>query len=289
MDTIHIVNLHTIFAENAHCLSIRLGIDVVKDFNPISGHTYIIFAAHEQAPTLYSCQLALGKEGKPFKFIIINGEPPQSPHLRNKYYIELMRGNVVWDYHEKSATYLKSLGIRVYSQYVFEFLHNEGDPMASRPIDILFVGSRNERREALYKKMVERYPNKNIVFDMDWKHGDHNTLRKLLQSAKIVLNIPFYESGILETHRINSALSAGCQVVSLYSGHKETDAFYEPYIYFTHDLFETLDRWTKGRPPSRDAHWILLGDPRLGYPHLVNALNPTIQHNKWILKQLIKN
>lgn len=272
MDTIHIVNLNEIFAENAHCLSIRLGLDVVKDFNPITNHTYIIFAAHEQAPTLYSCQLALGKEGKPFKFIIINGEPPQSPHLRNKYYIELMRGNIVWDYHEKSATYLKSLGIRVYSQYCFEFLHNEGE--AHRPIDILFVGSRNDRREALYKKLQERYPEKNIVFDMDWKYKNHNHLRTVLQSAKVVLNIPFYESGILETHRIHSALSAGCQVVSLYSGHKPTDDFYSPYIYFAHDLFELFDG---GQPLTA----------KLGYPHLVNALNPTIQHNKWIIKQIM--
>ena len=116
MDTIHIVNVHPIFAENAHCLAIRLGIDVVKEFIPITNHTYIIFGAHEQAPSLYECQMALGKEGKPFKFIIINGEPPTGLHLRNKYYVALMRNNIVWDYHVLSSIYLKSLGIRVYSQ-----------------------------------------------------------------------------------------------------------------------------------------------------------------------------
>jgi len=200
MENFHIVNLHSIFSENAHCLAQRLGIDIIKDFNPEKGHTYILFGSHENSPTLYSCQVALAKEDKAFKFIIINGEPPQSPHLRNKYYIELMRGNVVWDYHPISSVYLKSLGIRVYSQYCFEFLHSHADPLASRPIDILFVGSRNERREALFKKLRERYPNKNIRFEMDWKHGEHQELRKLLQTAKIVLNIPFYESGILETH-----------------------------------------------------------------------------------------
>jgi hypothetical protein len=276
MENFHIVNLHSIFAENAHCLAQRLGIDIVKDFNPEKGHTYILFGSHDQSPTLYSCQVALAKEDKAFKFIIINGEPPQSLHLRNKYYIELMRGNVVWDYHPISSVYLKSLGIRVYSQYCFEFLHNDGDPLASRPIDILFVGSRNERREALYKKLRERYPEKKIVFDLDWKHGEHNSLRKLLQTAKIVLNIPYYESGILETHRINSALANGCNVVSLYSGHKQTDEFYSPYIHFAHDLFDLFD---SKEPPV----------PKLGYAHLVNALSPTVQHNKWILNQLIKN
>jgi hypothetical protein len=274
METFHIVNLHAIFAENAHCLALRLGIDIIKDFNPEKGHTYILFGSHEQSPTLYSCQVALAKEDKAFKFIIINSEPPQSPHLRNKYYIELMRGNVVWDYHIISQTYLESLGIRVYSQYCFEFLHSEGGVSPSREIDILFVGSRNERREALFKKLVKRYPEKKIVFEMDWKHGDHNTLRKLLQSAKVVLNIPYYESGILETHRINSALSAGCEVISLYSGHKETDDFYSKYVHFAHDLFETFD--SKEIPQKK-----------LGYGHLINALSPTIDHQRWIIKKLI--
>lgn len=276
METFHIVNLHTIFAENAHCLSLRLGIDIVKDFNPEKGHTYILFGSHEHSPTLYSCQVALAKEGKSFKFIIINGEPPQSPHLRNKYYIELMRGNVVWDYHPISSVFLKSLDIRVYSIYQFEFIHSK-DEGHQRDIDILFVGSRNDRREKLFKKLVEHYPEKKIVFEMDWKHSDHNQMRKLLLSAKVVLNIPFYESGILETHRIHNALSAGCEVISLYSGHKHTDAFYSPYIYFTHDLIEMLDSWTEPLTP------------KLGYAHLINAISPTVEHNRFIIKQLIKN
>jgi hypothetical protein len=275
MDTFHIVNLHAIFAENAHCLAQRLGVDIIKDFSPEKGHTYILFGSHDHAPTLYTCQVSLAKEGKDFKFIIINGEPPQSPHLRNKYYIELMRNNIVWDYHAISSVFLKSLGIRVYSIYCFEFIHT---PVTTkREIDILFIGSRNERREKLFNNLVKRYPNKKIVFEMDWKHSNHNDLRALLQSAKIVLNIPYYESGILETHRINSALANDCVVISLYSGHKQTDDFYSPYVYFTHDFFELLDSWTEP---------IL---PKLGYINLVKAISPTIQHNQFIIKQLQKN
>ena len=275
MDTIHILNLNQIFAEPAHCLSLRLGVDIKKDFVPEAGHTYIVFGLHEEAPTLFSCQVSLAKEGKPFKFIIINSEPPQSDHLRNKYYLALLRSNVVWDYHPISSAFLKSLGIRVYSQYHFEFLDARDTLGLPREIDLLFVGSRSPRREALFKKLQERYPEKKIVFDLDWAHKDHNSLRKLLQTAKVVLNVPFYESGILETHRINSALANGCQVVSLYSGDKSTDDFYEPYIHFAHDLFELFD---EAQPLP----------PKLNYAHLINALSPTVQHNKWILKQLLE-
>jgi hypothetical protein len=275
MDTIHIVNLHAIFAENAHCLSIRLGVDVVKDFNPISGHTYIIFAAHEQAPTLYECQIALGKEGKPFKFIIINGEPPTGFHLRNKFYIGLMRNNVVWDYHQSSTAYLTSLGIRVYSQYCFEFIHYPIEP-PQREVDIMFVGSHTPRREAVYKLLTKTYPEKTIIFNLNFSHTNHEVMTKELKRAKVVLNIPYYDHDILETHRINKALACGCKVVALYSGNKKTDDFYAPYVYFTHDFLEMFDG--EG-----------LNATKLGYQHLINALNPSVQHNKWVLKQLIKN
>ena len=57
MDTYHILNFHEIFAENAFCLSKRLGIELVKDFKPEKDHTYIIFGAHNQAATLHSIQV----------------------------------------------------------------------------------------------------------------------------------------------------------------------------------------------------------------------------------------
>ena len=68
MDTYHILNFHEIFAENAFCLSKRLGIELVKDFKPEKDHTYIIFGAHNQAATLHSIQIS----NPYFKYIIIN-------------------------------------------------------------------------------------------------------------------------------------------------------------------------------------------------------------------------
>jgi hypothetical protein len=270
MDTFHILNFHAIFSENAFCLSQRLGIDIVYNFAPIDGHTYLLFGAHDQAITLYTLQ----QENKKIKYIIINTEPPQSNHLRNKYFIQLMKNNIVFDYHDISKQHLGSLGIRVFSNYFPEFVYNNSEE--KRDIDILFVGSRNARREAIFEKLKLKYPEKKIVFEMDWKHSDQTAMKKLLQSAKIVLNIPFYNSGILETHRIHSALACGCEVASLYSGHKETDSFYEPYIHFCHDLFELFD--DKEVPKLK-----------LKYPHMISRLYHNLSHNKWVLEQLLKN
>ena len=274
MDTFHILNFHKIFSENASCLSQRLGIDIIGDFVPQSGHTYIVFSSHDQAAALYNIQ----QNNQDIKYIIINSEAPQSNHLRNKYYISLMKSNIVVDYHPTSSAYLKTLGIRVFCQFNFEFFNSPSE--APRDIDILFVGSRSDRREAIYRRLQERYPDKHIVFEMDWKHSDANELNTLIQRAKTVLNIPYYDSGILETHRINKALSCGCEVVSLYSGHKHTDDFYSKYIYMVHDLFEHFDE------PELPLH---MQEKKLGYADLVrNDISKCALHLGWILQQLIK-
>ena len=273
MDTFHIINFHSIFSENAFCLSKRLGIDIIANFKPQEGHTYLVFGAHEQALNLLSIQ----QTKKNFRLIILNSEPPLSQFMKNKYYISLMKTNIVFDYHEQSAKHLTELGIKVYSRFVFDFIYQPGIDV-KRDIDIFFCGSRTPRREALYEKLKSRYPDKNIVFDFDWKYSNQEDMTKILQRSKTVLNIPYHEHNILETHRIHKALACGCEVVSLYSGDEPTDKFYEPYIYLVHDLFEHFDL------PNMPLH---IKNQKLVYPHLVNALSNFIIHNKWIVDQLL--
>ena len=108
--------------------------------------------------------------------------------------------------------------------------NNKEEEEVERTIDIFFVGSKTERREKIFHKLKEKYPNKNIEFIFDWSLSAPANLTKKLKQAKFVLNIPYHNHNILETHRINKALSAGCQVVSLYSGDKTTDDFYNDYV-----------------------------------------------------------
>jgi hypothetical protein len=273
MDTFHIINFHSIFSENAFCLSQRLGIDIVTEFKPQEGHTYIAFGAHEQASNL----LMLQQKQQNFKLIIINSEPPLSQFMKNKYYISLMRSNIVWDYHELSAQHLTELGIRVYSRYCFEFVYQPGT--SERDIDVFFCGSRTPRREAIYQKLKQQYPDKNIVFDFNWTYVDQLELTKVLQRSRIVLNIPYHEHAILESHRCHKALACGAEVVSLYSGDTITDKFYYPYINFCHDMLEYFDE------PELPLH---MEQPKMTYPHLVQALSNFTQHNKYIIEQLIR-
>jgi len=272
MDNYKIINFHQIFSENCFCLSKRLGIEIITNFEPKEGHTYIVFGAHEQAIQLSVAQL----RQKNFNYIIMNSEPPLSQFLKNRYYISLMRSNVVFDYHEASADYLTSLGIRVLNKFIFEFVFSPTP--AERDVDIMFIGSINDRRKAIYESLVKRYPSKKIVFHFNWNLTNHHELTKELQRAKVVLNIPYHNHNILETHRINKALSCGCNVVSLYSGHKETDDFYSKYVYFCHDLFEYFD--TEDMLPDAKP------EPKLDYRHLIGELNKYTSQMKWILEKM---
>lgn len=273
MENYKILNFHPIFSENAFCLSQRLGVEIITNFEPKEGITYILFGAHDKAADLHAIQ----HQYKGIKYIILNSESPKSTHLRNKYYIALMLENITFDYHPEATDYLKSLGIRVFSQFNFEFVYNPA-PEAKRDIDIFFAGCRNERRAKIYENLKKRYPEKNILFDFEYSYADQSKLTEVLHRSKIVLNIPFYEHRILETHRIHKALACGCQVVSLFSGHKETDNFYEKYCFMVHDLYEYFD--------SEEMLPLHLTEKKLLYPKLITELAKNTQQIAWILQVL---
>jgi hypothetical protein len=101
------------------------------------------------------------------------------------------------------------------SLFIFlTFLNTKEEEEPERNIDIFFVGSKTARREKIFHKLKEAYPNKTIEFVFDWSLSAPVNLTSKLKKAKYVLNIPYHDHNILETHRINKALSCGCQVVS---------------------------------------------------------------------------
>jgi len=274
MEKVKIIILHSIFTENAIVLSARLGVEIIKDFTPVSGYLYIVYGAHEKSIELLNAQKQMQNT---FGYIIMNSEPPLSQFMANKFYIELMKNNVVYDYNNISAAYLKkTYGINVKSFHFFDFPEYQEEEEVDRNIDILFVGSKTIRREKIFKKLKDAYPNKNIEFVFDWSLSAPVDLTKKLKQAKYVLNIPYHEHNILETHRINKALSAGCQVISLYSGDKTTDDFYNDYVHMTHDIVEVFNEdLTANKKP---------------YHELSKFLTEKLTtHNKWYISKIFEN
>jgi hypothetical protein len=237
--SIKILSCHPIFSENAIMISQRFNIQIEQTFNPQKGDLYIAFGSHEQAVALYLTQQQMNNE---FGYIIYNSEQFDSIHWRNKYYIELCRNNPVFHYSIELAREIKDkFKIVPYSYFFFDYMvWDQKSIEEHEQYDIVFIGARSEKRENLEKQLKEEHPDKKILFHYDYEYNTPQKITSLLMNTSILLNIPYYENGVLETHRINKALSCGCKVVSMYSRDEDANEFYKDYVYFTNNIPKLL-------------------------------------------------
>ena len=233
MSLIKIISGHAIFNENAVVMSKKFGWSLEKEFNPKPKDLYIVFGAHEMAHHLLEIQYRLNNT---FGYVIMNSEQRDSQFMKNKYYVSLMKRNIVCDYNTLSANYLKeTFDIKVLSYFYFEFLQFNLETN-ERQYDVCFIGSKTERREKIIQGLQEQYPDLKFYVDYDWSHKNSDSLTKILHQCKVVLNIPYYNLNALETHRINKALACGCKVISHPSSDEDANKFYKDYITITDDI-----------------------------------------------------
>jgi hypothetical protein len=238
--TIKIISGHSIFNENAIVLSNKFGWKLESDFNPRKGDLYVVLGAHELAYQLLECQYRLNST---FGYIILNSEQIHSRFFRNKYYISLMKRNVVCDYNTITANYLKKThDIKVLSYFYFEFI--KFNNQANKEYDITFIGSKNPYREELLNEIQAEFKDLKFYIDLDWTHNSSDSLTAILHKSRVVLNIGYYDKERpLETHRINKALSCECDVVSTLSNDDDANEFYKDYCYMTDDIKATLHKY----------------------------------------------
>jgi hypothetical protein len=194
---------------------------------------YIVLGAHELAYQLLEVQI---RKNNSFGYIILNSEQIHSQFMKNKYYLSLMKKNIVCDYNTLTANYLKEThGIKVLSYFFFEFMKFDVE-RKERKYDVCFIGSKNERREKVLKDLQEQYPDLKFYIDFDWKHKNSESLTQILHECRVVLNIPYYENNAIESHRIHKALACGCKVISHPSADEDANEFYKDYITITDNI-----------------------------------------------------
>ena len=261
---IKIISGHTIFNENAVVLSKKFGWSLEKEFDPKPKDLYIVFGAHELAHHLLEIQYRLGNT---FGYVIMNSEQSDSQFMKNKYYLSLMKRNIVCDYNTLSANYLKeTFDIKVLSYFYFEFLQFNLETN-ERQYDVCFIGSKNERREKIIQGLQEQYPDLKFYVDYDWSHKNSDSLTKILHECKVVLNIPYYNENALETHRIHKGLACGCKVISMPSADEDTNEFYKKYITIT----DSIDLSIEGIEP--DYEDLISNLSKKFNPHLLFVIN----------------
>ena len=236
--SIKVISGNSIFNENAVVMSKKFGWVIETNFDPQPNDLYIVLGAHELAHPLLESQI---RKNNSFGYIILNSEQIHSQFLKNKYYISLMKKNIVFDYNARTAQYLKeTFDIKVLSYFFFEFMKVEVE-RTERKYDVCFIGSITPKREKVLKELQEQYPNLNFYIDFDWKHKAPESMTDILHECKVVLNIPYYENNSLETHRINKALACGCKVISHPSSDKDANEFYSKYITITDNIDLSID------------------------------------------------
>ena len=238
--SIKIISCHPIFNENAVVLSKKFNWNIENEFNPQKGDLYIVFGGHELSHQLLEVQYRYNSS---FGYIIMNSEQIHSQFFKNKYYLQLMKRNVVFDYNTITADYLKkSHNIKVLSYFFFEFMKFNNE--TNREYDVTFIGSKNEDRVKLINELKEEFNDLKFYVDFDWTHKSSESLTNILHKSKVVLNIGYYSDyRPIESHRINKALSCGCDVVSVMSNDDDANEFYKDYCYMTDDIKDTLHKY----------------------------------------------
>ncbi|MGZ7149641.1 glycosyltransferase family 1 protein [Bacillus sp. BC08] len=126
-------------------------------------------------------------------------------------YLMLLKDKEIWDYSKQNIAWLKQKGIGKEIKHVgmnyaptLEIKKDAFDDEITEDIDILFIGALNSRRQAILDQLKAVAPNLNIVF----KNNAWGIARnELIARSKIILNIHFYLSGILETPRVSYAVA----------------------------------------------------------------------------------
>lgn len=277
MDNIYILCFHPIFSENAFILSKRSNIPYIQgDYKPKQNDFLIVFGAH-QHPHVFLQMI----ENFHIKMVMIQTEQLNSAVFENKYYIRLMKHPFVfvYDWSKYNANKLKrDYDVTVRSIYSYDFFGKDPyPPLNERPIDIFFCGAKNETRQDIINKLKNKYPHYKFFVDFDYNLTNQNKLCEILKKCKVVLNIPFYDSSVLETHRIIQAKSCGCEVLTKYSNCDELNEAYEDYVHFSNNFIKSLE----------DINYFI-EHPKKGHQEWNDKINShSLSHNIEQLKNII--
>jgi hypothetical protein len=125
--------------------------------------------------------------------------------------IDIFRRHVLWDYSKKNAAALDALGVRVARVVPIGYVDQltRIQPAPERDIDVLFFGSVNPRRQAIFERMQQAGIRIGTAFGVYGPERD-----ALIGRAKLLLNVHYYEAKVLEMVRISYLLANRCAVLS---------------------------------------------------------------------------
>ena len=135
----------------------------------------------------------------------------RSKHFTQEYLTCLNTSYAVLDYSINNLEYLHTLEIKYpHTFYLPVGAHEYNNEYSSKDFDLLFYGSYkpSPRRVKLLNVLAKNFKIKIIdeIFDSE--------MATIIRSSKAVINLHYFDNGLLETTRINECLSYGVPVIS---------------------------------------------------------------------------
>ncbi len=124
--------------------------------------------------------------------------------------IELLkRAEAVWDYSPENVRFLMNRGVTSQLIPVGFSPTLEKITTVTKDNDILFYGSRNERRGVILQELLNRGYKVKALFGLYGEERDSWIAR-----SKLIINIHFYEANLFESVRVSYLINNGIPVLS---------------------------------------------------------------------------
>jgi hypothetical protein len=217
-------------AETIHFALLALGHDsILTEETNISGRQHIILGSN--LLPYYDSPIAEDA-------ILYNLEQisPDSPWLHPNL-LDVFRRYRVWDYSQSNIAALHDLGVANVEYLPVGYMPQlTRIPVVEEDIDIVFIGSINERRWAIIEALRSHGVHVEVGF------GIYGTARdQLIARAKILLNIHFYEAKVFEAVRVSYLLANHRFVVSEIGNNLAAEEAFDAGVVFSsyEDLVES--------------------------------------------------
>lgn len=193
---------------------------------------------------------------------LYNESPWNHPNYRR-----LLSSREIWDFSEKNILWLKenSLGKQVKLRKIsyapsLEFNHSVFLSSNYGKIDVLFIGGISERRQAIMYQIKELNSELNVVFSSNSWGVKRD---ELISRASIILNIHYYETGILETPRVSYMVANKKFVISESSLPEDEQDWpgvvFVPYAKIAETVVEYVKQSEKRTQLAQEAYDKFLG------------------------------
>lgn len=175
----------------------------------------------------------------PKHYIAIQAEQVSSKWMTESYLEKLRNSLCVWDFSPRNCKYFQERGISCYNipTRVPLGIFYPGSRSMKRhffsghpqDIDVLFYGAMCPRRSVLFDDF-----SKNTSLKVVFRYNDlfREEREDLISRSKVVLNIHYWPSASLETHRVEYLCSRGKCVISERSVDSDLDLAYSSCVAF---------------------------------------------------------